>query len=166
MTKRHVHYEAGFEDFLRSRGWPYVPVEEQRRIIFSGCRVKSFDFLVYHPGAVTWLVDVKGRKFPYEVGGSKRYWDNWVTREDLEGLKRWQETFGEGFTGMLVFAYWLGGNTDRWPSTSVHCFRNESYCYLSVPVATYTMHARPRSAKWDTLSMPTKAFREMAQPLG
>ena len=47
MTRRYIHYEAAFEDYVISRGWPYVPVLEQRRVIFSGARVKSFDLMVY-----------------------------------------------------------------------------------------------------------------------
>ena len=95
MARRHNHYEAAFEDYVRSRGWPYLPVDEQKKAIFAGARVKSFDFLVYRPGQENaWLVDVKGRKFPYQVNGQKRYWENWVTREDLDGLSQWQVVGG------------------------------------------------------------------------
>ena len=58
---RHIHYEAAFEDYLRSRGIPYVPVDETRKAIFSGTRIKSFDFLIYPPESKPWIVDVKGR---------------------------------------------------------------------------------------------------------
>ncbi|MHC4674764.1 MAG: HYExAFE family protein, partial [Planctomycetota bacterium] len=64
MTRRHIHYEAAFEDYLRSRGVPYVPVDEARRAIFSGAKIKSFDFLVYPGNEHHWIVDIKGRKFP------------------------------------------------------------------------------------------------------
>ncbi len=64
MARRHIHYEAAFEDYLRSRGLPYVAVDETRKAIFAGTRVKSFDFLVYHDRGSNRLVDVKGRKFP------------------------------------------------------------------------------------------------------
>ena len=56
MAQQHIHYEAAFQDFLRSRGWPYLPIDEQKKAIFSGARVKSFDFLVYPPGGKAWLV--------------------------------------------------------------------------------------------------------------
>jgi len=36
MTKRNNHYEAAFEDYLRSQGVPYVLVDEARRAIFAG----------------------------------------------------------------------------------------------------------------------------------
>lgn len=62
--RKHIHYEAAFEDYLRSRGVPYIPVEEARRAIFAGERIKSFDFIVYPAGQRNWIVDVKGRAFP------------------------------------------------------------------------------------------------------
>ncbi len=60
--KRHVHYEVAFEDYLRSRGVPYVAVDEARKAVFVGTEVKSFDFLVYVPD---------GRKLNDDVTGSK-----------------------------------------------------------------------------------------------
>lgn len=166
MARRYIHYEAAFEDFIRSRGWAYLPVDEKKKAIFSGARVKSFDFLVYPPGQRAWLVDIKGRKFPYEVNGSKRYWENWVTREDLEGLRRWQGVFGPDFEPVLVFAYWLTREDPPEPTAAVHLFRNQVYAFLKVSAASYAAHARRRSPKWDTLSVPARAFRSMAQPVG
>lgn len=165
MAQRHVHYEAAFEDFVRSRGWPYIPVDEQKKAIFSGARIKSFDFLVYPPGCDAWLVDVKGRKFPYEVSGGKRYWENWVTRRDLAGLTRWKEVFGAGFQPLLVFAYWLLCKPGSEPTSSVHAFRNEYYAFLAVRAEDYAAHARHRSQSWDTVSVPHAAFRQIVQPI-
>lgn len=165
MTRRHIHYEAAFEDYVRSRGWPYVPVLEQRRIIFSGARVKSFDLMVYPPTQLKWLVDVKGRKFPYDLMGGKRFWENWVTRADLDGLSRWEAAFGEGFSGVFVFAYWLTTPAAAQPTVRVHKYKEQYYSFLWVSVRAYAAVARGRSTKWDTLSLPTKAFRELAKPL-
>ncbi len=162
MTRRHIHYEAAFEDYLRSQGIAYIAVDEQRKAIFSGARVKSFDFLVYRSPGETWLVDIKGRKFPYDTNANKRYWENWVTREDLDGLLKWQGVFGNGFVGMFVFAYLLLGPDDRLPTPHVHAFRESHYAFMTIPVSDYRDHARTRSEKWDTLSMPTRQFREMA----
>lgn len=165
MTQRFIHYEAAFEDYVRSRGWPYVPVDEHKRVIFSGARIKSFDLIVYRPGGTAWLVDVKGRKFPYEVNGSKRYWENWVTREDLDGLHAWKDVFGEGFEPVFVFAYWLLDPDHRLPSAHQHTFRAQAYSFLWIPVETYARHAARRSAKWDTVTMPVGRFRELAKPV-
>ncbi len=165
MVRRHIHYEAAFEDYIRSRGWAYVPVDEQKKAIFAGARVKAFDFLVYPPGETAWLVDVKGRKFPYEAKGGKRYWENWVTKADLEGLQRWNEVFGPGFEPVLVFVYWLVGDHRREPTGNAHAFRGEYYAFLRVSASEYAAHACQRSPKWETVSVPTRAFRKLAHPI-
>lgn len=165
MTRRHIHYEAAFEDYLRSCGLPYIAVDEQRKAIFAGNRVKSFDFLVYRPDGPTWLVDIKGRKFPYETDGQKRYWENWITREDLDGLTHWQTAFGGEFVAMIVFAYHLLGPRDRQPTPHVHPFRNDLYAFLCIDLETYRRECRQRSPKWDTLSMPASRFRKLARPI-
>ncbi len=166
MTRRHIHYEAAFEDYLRSRGVPYVAVDESRRAIFAGERIKSFDFLVYPAGEQHWIVDVKGRQFPYiNEKGAKRYWENWVTRDDLDGLHEWQEVFGRDFDARLVFAYLLDGPPDRWPSVRPHVYMGEEYAFLVARADDYREHCRRRSASWDTVSVSTAAFRRIARPV-
>jgi hypothetical protein len=164
--RKHIHYEAAFEDYLRSRGVPYVPVEEARRAIFAGERIKSFDFIFYPGEDRHWIVDVKGRRFPYinEQGG-RRYWENWVTRDDLSGLAEWQSVFGGSFEARFVFAYLLEGPPDRWPAAQPHSFRGEDYAFLAVRLEDYSQYARPRSSSWDTVAMSASKFRSLCQPV-
>ena len=166
MAQRFIHYEAAFEDFVRSRGWPYIPVDEQKKAIFAGARIKSFDFLVHPPGRKPWLCDVKGRKFPYDTKGGRRYWENWVTRDDLEGLRRWHDVFGETYEPAIVFVYWLLAEPAHDPFPEVHSFRNRHYAFLFVSASAYEAHARQRSPAWDTVSVPTRAFRDLVSPVG
>jgi hypothetical protein len=166
MTQRHIHYEAAFEDYLRSQGTPYVPVDEQKKVIFSGARVKSFDFLVYREYGEKWIVDVKGRKYPYDTDANRRCWENWVTRDDLVGLASWQEAFGEGFIGVFVFAYWLTDDDPvRQPTRHTHTFGEQRYAFLCVTLDEYRDNCRPRSGKWDTVTLPTAIFRQLARPI-
>jgi len=165
MTRRHIHYEAAFEDYLRSNAVPYVPVDEHRKAVFAGARVKSFDFLVYWAVGPGWIVDVKGRKYPYDTKSSKRYWENWVTRADFHGLESWQAVFGDGFVAVFVFAYWLIGDNDRLPASCVHAFRDQRYAFLAVTLDSYRRHCRPRSASWDTVALSTAMFRRLARPV-
>lgn len=165
MTRRHIHYEDAFEDYLRSQGLPYIAVDQHKKAIFSGARIKSFDFLLYRPAGPTWLVDIKGRKFPYDGPGGKRYWENWVTHEDLDGLAEWQRAFGEGFQAVLVFAYWLTVAGGRLPAAHVHAYRGEYYSFLCVALDEYAPHVRERSAKWGTVTVPAPTFRKLARPL-
>ncbi|MHC4983479.1 MAG: HYExAFE family protein [Planctomycetota bacterium] len=169
MAHRQVHYEAAFEDYLRAKGWPYVAVDETKKAIFGGVSVKSFDFLVYSSSGPNLLVDVKGRKFPGAVGGPKRgasrAWENWVTRDDVEGLQEWEKVFGPEFQAAFVFAYWLQGPAQRSPFEDVHLFRQKHYAFVTVKLADYVSAARPRSAKWQTVAVPAAAFAKMARDM-
>ena len=167
MADRNIHYEAAFEDYLRSRGWPYVAVDEAKKAIFAGSAIKSFDFLVYSSSGPNLLVDVKGRKFPdsglARKGKASRAWENWVTREDVEGLGEWEKVFGQGFSAALVFAYWLQGPPQRAPFADVHLFRQKHYAFVAVRLGDYLSGARPRSAKWQTIAMGGGEFARMAR---
>jgi hypothetical protein len=165
MAQRNVHYEAAFEDYLRARGWPYVAVDEAKKAIFGAASIKSFDFLVYSRSGANLLADVKGRKFPDSRKGGKastRTWENWITVEDAEGLARWRQVFGDGFVPVLVFAYWLQGPPQRTPFADVHLFKGRHYAFVAVRLDDYLAGARQRSAKWRTLSMPSRKFAAVA----
>jgi len=78
MANRDNHYEAAFEEYLRAKRLPYVAVDEARRsILADGRSIKSLDFIVSSPSETTWLVDVKGRRFP-SGDGQKQYWKNCI----------------------------------------------------------------------------------------
>jgi hypothetical protein len=119
---RGNRYEAAFEEYLRHRGLPYIGVDETRRATLGDGPVKSLDFIVYGLRGARLLVDVKGRRFPGKSAGKPRYnWECWSTREDVDGLRRWQEIFGPGYEGAFVFMYELGESVtlpddtpDRW----------------------------------------------------
>jgi len=159
MVRRHIHYEAAFEDYLRSRGLPYIAVDEAKRAVFAGSPVKSFDFLVYRPNGPIGIVDIKGRKFPYDTVGNHRYWENWVTEEDLQGLSEWGLVFGKGFQPILVFAYWMTVSVQKWSFNGMHLFRGEYYAFLAMPVSQYKALCVKRSPKWETVTVPAKEFR-------
>jgi hypothetical protein len=164
VANRDNHYEAAFEDFLRQRRLAYIAVDEGRRSLVAGGTLKSLDFIVSPPGQPSWLVDVKGRRFP-SGDEHHQYWKNWSTRDDLRSLAAWQRQFGPGFFSMLVFAYHLVGSRSPLPSDQLFAFRGEHYGFLGVRLADYVPHARPLSDRWDTVAMPTGLFRRAARPL-
>lgn len=86
VANRDNHYEAAFEEYLRGRGVPYVAVDEAKRSVLSdGGSIKSLDFIVSTFGQGSWLVDVKGRKFP-SGDITKQYWKNLPQDFPLCGL--------------------------------------------------------------------------------
>jgi hypothetical protein len=165
MANRDNHYEAAFEEFLRSRGVPYVAVDEAKRSLLSnGTSIKSLDFIVSSPGPTTWLVDVKGRRFP-SGDVQKQYWKNWSTRDDLQSLAQWEELFGAAFHGLFVFAYDVLGDRAPLEAEQLFAFRGGLYGFIAVRLSDYAAHAQPISPRWDTWAMPAAQFRRLARPL-
>lgn len=160
--KAHNHYEAAFEDLLRTRQTPYVAVDEAKRAAFRDAKLKSFDFIVYSAHNVNWLVDVKGRRW---IGGARRSsWENWVTQNDLDSLAQWEEVFGVGFRALLVFAYLIHGDGAP-PAELTHTFRDERYVFAALPMSEYIGHAKLRSPKWNTVNLSTAEFAARVRPL-
>jgi len=165
MANRDNHYEAAFEAYLRNRGVPYVAVDEAKRSVLSnGSSIKSLDFIVSCPQQSTWLVDVKGRRFP-SGDVQKQYWKNWSTRDDLVSLAQWERLFGSGFAAVFVFAYNVLGSRSPLAYEQLFTFREQLYGFVAVRLTDYAGYARPISAKWDTLAMPSADFRRLAFPL-
>ncbi len=150
MTRKTDHYEQAFEDFLRSRGWPYVSVDQAKKAIFADASLKSFDFVVYSDTGPNLLVDVKGRKFPDLQPGRRqcglRAWENWITVGDVHGLEEWQKVFGVEFQALLVFAYWLQGPPQYSPFVDLHWFRKRHYGFVGIPLLEYARLPRPSAS--------------------
>lgn len=176
----HNHYEAAFEDYLRTRQVAYVAVDEAKKSIFRDARLKSFDFIVYSERSLNWLVDIKGRRWAARRGESvhapdgrpmpggragRPAWENWVTLGDLQGLEQWQTVFGAGFRGLLVFAYWIDPGLPPAPGEITHRFRDADYVFVGVPLDEYRSEARVRSPKWETYNLPTRVFARLARPM-
>jgi hypothetical protein len=167
MTKRHNHYEAAFEAYLRARRVAYVAVDEARRSCHGAESLKNLDFIVSprspQPQQTRWLVDVKGRHFP--SGRSRQYWRNWTTADELRSLGRWESLLGEQFSATLVFAYLIRGDLAPLPAAQLFSFRGHWYGFLAVKLEHYLSNAKQISPKWDTWSIPPTQFRALAVPM-
>lgn len=163
MAKRHNHYEAAFEEYLRSRRIPYIAVDEARRALMNKGSLKCLDFLVSPSGRPTWLVDVKGRRFP--AGRQGHYWKNWSTADDVSSLRQWERNFAVPCAGLLVFAYHVVGQLSPLPEDQLLPFRGNLYAFLGIRLADFTASARMISPKWRTWAMPAAAFRQWAAPV-
>ena len=160
-TKPAIHYEAAFEDFLRRKGLPYIAVDEAKKALFAGAKLKSFDFVVYRPEGKNLLVDVKGRKLN---PASASTFQNWTTREDIDDLRQWQEIFGEGFSAMFLFMYYWPDRPETSPLKEMFLHHEKWYGTLGISVADYREFMKPRSEAWGTVHLPAKEFRRLAKP--
>jgi hypothetical protein len=165
MAQRRFHYEQAFEHYLRAHKIPYVAVDEAKRALAhkpAPLAIKSFDFVVYSQANRNLLVDVKGRKHSGKTGKSLQ---NWVTRDDIDGLRQWAKLFGEGFDPAFVFMFWCEAEPPDALFQEMFEFNARWYAVLAARLEDYAQHQRDRSAKWDTVSIPAKTFHEIARPL-
>lgn len=163
MANRDNHYEAAFEAYLRARQIPYVAVDESRRSLLADASIKSLDYIVSSTNGNTWLVDVKGRRFP--SGMRKQYWKNWSTRDDLVSMAQWERLFGERFRAVFVFAYAILGDRAPLPREQLFEFREALYAFVGIRLEQYAFYAKQISPRWDTVAMPYERFRELAEPM-
>jgi hypothetical protein len=161
MADRTVHYEAAFEAFLRERRIPYVAVDEAKKALFANAKLKSFDFVVYPQNKPRLLVDVKGRSLRNRAKRSG--FETWTTEADVKDLLQWEQVFGDGFTAVLVFVYWI--DPPLTPEPGMFEFRDRWYMLVGVDLAEYRDHMRRRSAKWETVCLPAEDFRSLARPV-
>ena len=159
MAIRSNHYDAAFEEYLRSLRVPYVAVDEQRRALAADASLKSFDFIVSRPGGGSLLVDVKGRRF----GDGAARWESWATADDVECLLKWETVFGDSARAVLAFAYDLAdGETAGAADPFPHGGRR--YAYFAVTAADYATAMTCRSAAWATVNLPRPAFAKLRRP--
>ncbi len=158
------HYELAFEAYLRNHQLAYIAIDETKRSLNKQGSLKNFDFVVVTDEGKSCLVDVKGRKFPAGQN-QKRYWLNWVGREDLRSQLRWQEEFGEAFEPMFVFAYWVVGERSPVPVEELFYHRNRWYGFVSIGLRDYLAGVRVLSLAWETFTMSVQDFREKSTSL-
>lgn len=190
MANRRFHYDRAFEHYLRANAIPYVAVDEAKRALnavgrggsrgnedsakTSGLssgggggraipdKLKSFDFVVYSTHHRNLLIDVKGRKHSGKTG---RAFQNWVTRDDVTCMQRWAELFGPDFEPAFAFLFWCDAQPPDALFHEVFAYGDRWYAVLAVRLADYRQHMRDRSARWDTVSIPAKAFGQLSLPL-
>ncbi len=164
MAIRSNHYEAAFEAFVRSLKVPCVAIDEAKRAIFGDTGVKNPDFLLYPRFSDNLVVEVKGKRGKNARG--RRDWENWVTTDDLDGLVRWQATFGPGFRSVIAFAYAEPPGTFPLPrDNGAFEFRGLEYRFWAVGLDDYIAHLRSRGPAWKAVAMARKAFRRRVRPL-
>ncbi len=185
MAQRQLHFELAFEEFLRARRIPYVAVNEARKSLLPSITppggsiagpapsIKSFDFIIYGQGR-NLLVECKGRRLPTpRVARSARSTpgrrpprlENWVTREDVASLARWERLFGAGFAAQFVFIYWSDAQPPDGMFHETWSHRDTWYAIRSVAVRDFAHAMRTRSERWGTVDLDQSDFERLAQPV-
>ena len=167
LTDYPNHYEQAMASWLAENQVQFVLVDQQKRAIFSRSKIKSFDFLVYprRTGREVIIAEVKGRKFAGDSLAGKPSLQCWVTMEDVRGLMRWEDVFGDGYAGAFFFVYWLEKvdvDGDAW---EIYEFGDRRYFFACVMLDDYRKFMKMRSPKWQTVAMGAKDFRQCMKPI-
>lgn len=154
------HYELAFRNWLEDSGIRYVVIDQQKRVAFAHTRVKSFDMLIYPKGSKEVMVaEVKGKKFEGTSLVGLSGMQNWVTMEDIRGLKTWEEAMGEGHKGVFVFVYELILPDVELDGREAWEFDGRRYVFFCVRLDDYLSWMTVRSTQWRTLFLPARGFR-------
>jgi hypothetical protein len=65
---------------------------------------------------------------------------------------------------VLVFAYHVVGERARAEFDSLFSFRDAQYAFFGVWVDEYREAMQVRSSSWQTVSVPSRLFRDLRQP--
>lgn len=186
MTQRRHHYEAAFEQYLRTTRVPYVAVDEAKKALLPGVAdfhvrdasradpearpqaLKSFDFVIYGEG-LNLLCEVKGRRIALPRrgpanGASTGRLENWVTNDDVDSLARWEQLFGPGFEAAFIFVYWCDAQPPDGLFQEIFSHRDRWYAIRACRLSEYTKAMRVRSPKWRTLHVTPSIFERISHP--
>lgn len=183
MTQRRHHYEAAFEDFLRSARIPYVAVDEAKKALLPesasprlelrrggggegderASSVKSFDFVIYGESQ-NLLLEVKGRRVSPRALTSRSRLENWVTQDDVDSLATWGALFGQGFEPAFVFVYWCEEQPPDALFQEIFESRGRWYALRSVLLSDYRANMKVRSPRWRTVHIASSRFEQISQP--
>ncbi|MEN6385962.1 MAG: HYExAFE family protein [Phycisphaerales bacterium] len=154
------HYERAFASWLKDNGIQYLAIDQQKRTAFSRCKIKSFDFIFYTAGKKAIIAEVKGRKFTGKTFISFGTLPNWVTDDDIEGIRKWIKIFQGQYEGIFVFAYDLTNIDVETDGREIFECSGKRYVFLAVKLADYMAGASLRSMKWKTLHLSAEYFRQ------
>ena len=73
------------ELWLKREGIPYVNVDEAKKALFAGAKLRSFHFVAYRPQGPNWLI-----------------WTGTITPETRPDMLQWEQIFGDGFKAVLA----------------------------------------------------------------
>jgi hypothetical protein len=162
MTKRRgstQHYENFIENIFRDNEILYIAIDETKRSLYKDRPIKNFDFIVSSFKG-KYLIDVKGKHFPY---GKSGFWENCIRIDDIEGLMMWSTHFF-GFNPLLVYPYLLKENIYKKEFNDVFNYIGNTYGVVAIELSTYYSNAKSRSKKWDALSISRRKFSKLGKP--
>ncbi len=86
ISATKIPFRQQVEDWLKREILPYIRVDEAKRALFAGARLRSFHFVVYMAKTgPNWLV-----------------WAGPLNRECRVDMQQWESIFGDGFVAVIA----------------------------------------------------------------
>ena len=161
-------YEQVFACWLVENHIPFVGVDQTKRFNCQCEDIKNFDFLLHPDSANPILTEVKGRTFHGSSLVGLKGLDGWVTFEDAQALSYWLGCFQKEkpeAKAVFVFVFRLEQIDVETDGRCVYDFGDQRFLLLAVPLGWYRACMKPRSPKWQTVSVPAEDFRRYAVPV-
>ena len=153
------HYELAFENWLKDNHIPFAAADEHKRSEIDDSQVKGFDFLLKPPGCKPIIAEVKGRKFKGTSFENLTGFECWVTKDDVNGLSKWKQYFGD-CNAVFLFAYMIENIDVDFDGREVYYFDSNRYVFFAIMLEDYQKYMKRRSPKWKTVTLAADHFRE------
>ena len=163
-------YERAFHGYLADNRIVCRAVDQGRRGLINGGKIKSFDFIVYQ-GDIdrAILAEVKGKKFKGTSLAGMKGFQCWVGMDDVAGLSQWEKVLSERscgkVEGMFVFVYEFENIDVENDGLDVYEFQGRQYLFCCIKLSDYVREMKLRSRSWQTVTLAADKFRELAIPL-
>lgn len=161
-------YEQVFASWLREHRIRFVDVDQSKRFCPEQEGIKNFDFLIRPDSEDPILVEVKGRTCRSSTLAGLKGLDGWVPFEDVQSLSYWQRCFQEktpGVRAVFVFVFTLEQIDIETDGQAVYDFDGGRYLSLAVSLEHYRACMKPRSSRWQTVTVSAEDFRRYAVPI-
>ena len=119
-----------------------------------------------------YLLDIKGKTFPYgwpkRSISSRDYWENWVHKDDLEGMELWTKLFeSKKVQSLLVFIYKIVKSDELEKFVDYFSVNNTYYGFVAISTFDYRKHWKPRSTAPGFIAMyvSKSKFPDFVSPL-
>ncbi len=154
------HYERAFENWLIDNHIKYIKIDEHKKAVFGRSKIKSFDFLLYPRERSIIIAEVKGRRFKGTTLAKLTGLECWATTDDINGLAKWQEIFGQGHQAIFVFVYKTENIDVDYDGKESYNYDDGRYIFFCIKLDDYRKFMKVRSPKWQTVTLPAERFRQ------
>ena len=161
-------YEQAFACWLSEQAVPFISIDQSKRFAPSDEGVKNFDFLLFPDSNHPVLVELKGRTFHGTSLTGLKGLDGWVPFEDVEALSHWKDCFQRekgDCRAVFVFVFVFEQIDVETDGRAVYDFAGQRFLMLAVSLDRYRADMKPRSEKWQTVSVAADDFRQIAMPV-